>query len=132
MTTLPCGPEVSVASTSMGELGANVDERSGILETRAGVRVVVLGLAAAVLFGAGLVPGYLFEMNGGLSNPAERCPEAIPSEEGYDGRCVDEIVARGPLYLGKELLAASFLAGVSALSGVFLVGRRALTRSARR
>lgn len=48
-------------------------------------------------------------------------------EEGYDGRCVDEIVARGPLYLGKELLAASFLAGVSALSGVFLVGRRALT-----
>jgi hypothetical protein len=58
----------------------------------------------------------------------ERCPAPFGSESVVDGRCATELISRGPLFLGKEYLAASFLSGGAALGGVFLVGRRALTQ----
>jgi hypothetical protein len=89
-----------------------------------GFLLLLMGLASVGLFGAGLLPAYDLEREGELRDPASRCPELIQSEGGYDGECVRNLLARGPIYLGKELLAASFLLGAAALVGAFLLERR--------
>jgi hypothetical protein len=89
--------------------------------------VTLLGFLAAAFLVAGLVSGYLFEMDGYVDSMEALCPAPSGSEGAFDERCVTEIISRGPLYLGKGYLAASFLSGGIAIGGVFLVGRRALT-----
>ena len=80
------------------------------------------------MFAAGMWPSFLLEHDGGVLRDAwERCPELVPSEQGYDGECVRNLIARGPIYLGKEFLAASFLLGAAALAGAFCVDRRSVT-----
>jgi hypothetical protein len=92
--------------------------------------LIGMGLASVALFGAGLVPAYLLEHSGHLRDAWERCPERISSEQGYDVECVRELMRRGPIYLGKELLATSFLVGAAALVGAFRFDRRSVTWSA--
>jgi peptidoglycan/LPS O-acetylase OafA/YrhL len=55
---------------------------------------------------------------------------AHPVGAGYDGECVMNLIEHGPIYLGKELLAASFALGAAALIGAFRVDRRSVTWSA--
>jgi hypothetical protein len=78
-----------------------------------------MGLASVVLFCAGMVPAYMLERSGYIRDASERCPESIPSEQGYDGECVQNLLDHGPIYLGKEPLAMSFLLGTVALVGAF-------------
>jgi hypothetical protein len=97
---------------------------------RASVAILLIGMgfASVALFGAGLFPAYLLEHDAGLLRDAsERCPERIPSEQGYDVECVKALIARGPIYLGKELVAGSFVLGAAALIGAFHLDRRFVT-----
>jgi hypothetical protein len=89
--------------------------------------LVGMGFAAVVLFVAGLFPAYDWEREGGFPDPAGRCPESIPSEQGYDGGCVLNLIEHGPIYLGKELLAASFVFGAGVLFGAFRLDLRSVT-----
>jgi hypothetical protein len=96
--------------------------------TLAATFLIGMGLASVVLFGVGLMPAYLLEHDGGLLRDAwERCPERIPSERGYDAECVLNLMEHGPIYLGKEPLAASFALGAAALIGSFLFDGRSVT-----
>jgi hypothetical protein len=78
----------------------------------------------------GSLPAYLLEHSGHLRDAADRCPERIPSEQGYDAECVRDLIAHGPIYLGKELLASSFVLGAVALVGAFRLDRRSVTLAA--
>jgi hypothetical protein len=90
------------------------------------VALFSMGLGSVVLLCAGMVPAYLLERSGHLRDASERCPESIPSEQGYDGACVQNLLGHGPIYLGKELLAASFVLGAAALVGTFRSDRRSV------
>ena len=95
------------------------------------ILLIGLGFLSVGLFAAGLMPAYLLEHDGGhLRDAVTRCPEAIPSEQGYDVQCARKLIAGGPVYFGKELLAESFLLGASALIGAFRFDGRLVTRSA--
>jgi len=90
-----------------------------------------IGFLSLGLFAAGLMPAYLLEHDDGhLRDAAKRCPEEIPSEQGYDVQCVRRLIASGPTYLGKELLAGSFVLGGAALIGSFRFDRRFVTWTA--
>ena len=89
--------------------------------------LIGMGLAAVVLFVAGLFPAYDWEREGEFPDPASRCPESIPSEQGYDGECVLHLIEHGPIYLGKGLLTVSFVLGAGALFGAFRLDRRSVT-----
>lgn len=92
--------------------------------------LIGMGIASVGLFGAGLFPAYLWETDGQFPDPGARCPERVATEQGYDVECVRELMRRGPIYLGKELLAASLLVGAAALVGAFRFDRRLVTWSA--
>jgi hypothetical protein len=80
--------------------------------------VVAAAAGSTAFLLAGLLPAYDFAPDGGVvPNAGERCPEATPTEQGYDVSCVRRLVARGPLYLGKEALAASAALGFGAIGG---------------
>jgi hypothetical protein len=102
---------------------------AGELRDRALVATLLIGMALAsvVLFGVGLLPAYDWEKDGQLPDSGARCPERVATEQGWDFRCVRELTARGPIYLGKELLAASFVLGAVALVGAFRFDRHFLT-----
>lgn len=87
--------------------------------------LVATGVGSAVLFLVGLLPGYVFELDGYM-NATERCPAEVVSEQSYDAVCARELVARGPLYLGKGYLAASFALGAVAIGGIHVARRRSL------
>jgi hypothetical protein len=93
------------------------------------VFLIAIGAASVALFVAGFLPLYGYE-HGGYVNAAERCPEKVVSEQGYDGACVDALLARGPVYLGKEAFAGSFLLGAACLGGIYRARRSALVRIA--
>jgi hypothetical protein len=88
--------------------------------------LIGMGIASVGLFGAGLFPAYVWETDGVLPDPGTRCPERVPTEQGWDVQCVRELTAHGPIYLGKELLAVSFLLGAAALVGAFRLDRRSV------
>lgn len=93
--------------------------------------LIAMGFLSVGLFAAGLMPAYLLEHDGGhLRDAAARCPEAIPSEQGYDVQCARKLIARGPISLGEDLLAGSFVLGAAALIGAFQLDRRFVTWSA--
>jgi hypothetical protein len=96
----------------------------------AAILLIGMGFLSVGLFAAGLLPAYDWEKDGKLPDPATRCPERLATEDGYDGACVEHLIARGPIYLGKELLAGSFVLGVAALVGAFRFDRRFVTWSA--
>jgi hypothetical protein len=96
-----------------------------------GSSIAVCIAISAILFMWGLAPGYLFELEGQLSAPSERCPEVVRTGQGYDAECVAELIERGPLYLGKEALVGSFVAGLAAIAGLSLAAdRRWMRRTA--
>ncbi len=94
------------------------------------VLLIGLGSLSVGFFAAGLLPAYMWETDGQLPDPGTRCPERIATEQGWDVQCVRELTARGPIYLGKELLAGSFVFGATALVGAFHFVRRFVTWSA--
>jgi hypothetical protein len=82
-----------------------------------GNAVAGLVTSSVLFFVVGLAPGYLFELTDEI-DAAERCPEPVPTEQGWDGECVARIVERGPLYLGGGALAVSFTLGFAAILGI--------------
>lgn len=100
------------------------------LRTLVAFVLIGMGFASVGLFAAGLLPAYEWEADGQLPDPSARCPERIPSEQGYDVACARDLVGRGSIFLGKELLAGSFLLGAAALAGAFLLYRRFVTWTA--
>jgi hypothetical protein len=82
-----------------------------------------------VFFVAGLLPVYDFLMDGYMNAP-ERCPPSVPNEQGWDADCVSHIKSRGPLYLGKEWLAASFVSAGMASALAWSSTRSARSRRA--
>jgi hypothetical protein len=80
-----------------------------------------------VLFFWGLGPGYNYELDYRIDETA-RCPEAVASAQGYHAECIAELIEHGPLYLGKEALAVSFIAGGVAMAGLFTAANRRWAR----
>ncbi|MGH7540567.1 MAG: hypothetical protein ACRELC_06185 [Gemmatimonadota bacterium] len=75
------------------------------------VAFLVTFFVGVVLFLVGIFPGFVFEMDRRM-DASRRCPPIDGSlEPGHDPGCVAAIVARGPLYLGRGPLVASFLLG---------------------
>jgi hypothetical protein len=79
-------------------------------------------------FLVGIYPTYRLEAEMDI-DAYERCPRAVETAEGWDEKCVQELIARGPLYLGRVALAVSFVAGAMA---IWILGAEADRTWARR
>ena len=86
---------------------------------------ILAGVGAVSLFLVGLWPGYLFELDNRM-NAAVYCPTPFGSEASFDQECAVAIVRRGPLYLGRWALAASFILGAASIVLVWKADRRRL------
>jgi hypothetical protein len=86
---------------------------------------ILAGVGAASFFLVGLEPGYLFELDNRM-NAHVYCPTPFDSEASFDQECALAIVRRGPLYLGRWALAASFILGVASIVMVWKADRRRL------
>ena len=85
-----------------------------------GTFLLIVGTIAFVgSFALGVLPGIHYEQDGYL-DASRRCPPVAP-EDTFDAECTARLVARGPLYLGREALVASFLCGGLAIFGFWLV-----------
>lgn len=72
------------------------------------------GVGTAIFFVVGVQPGYLFELDKRMNADAY-CPTPLGSETSFDQECAEEIVVRGPLYLGRWALAVSFILGFASI-----------------
>ena len=86
---------------------------------------ILMGVGAASFFLVGLAPGYLFELENRMNADAY-CPTPFGSEASFGEECAVAIVRRGPLYLGRRALAASFVLGVASIVMVWEADRRRL------
>jgi hypothetical protein len=80
------------------------------------------GIGAAAFFMLGAAPGYSFELDGHI-DASRFCPAPPSSETSWDHDCAMSIVARGPLYLGKESLTVSFVLGLASIVSLWLADR---------